>query len=334
MQLKESNRIYQIASNKRVFKSLSQPVHQVVLNEKNPIPSDSEYSDPELVFSSDDDNENQEEEDEITSIELMVNTARKEEIDVHTSCNLFTEMQNEITPSNRESVVKWLIKLNYYFRLTNDVLFNTVTFIDILLCTKAIKKADMSVYAAVCYWISSKVDTRAQPSVKEFNDASGFNFTQELFSKKEIEIISILDYKLHYPTTKFFMRQLQDEFYSSEDENVIDFSRFLSEISIIKFEFLDYKPSTIAASILIIASSSFGHVGNAVDVAVKEISFGTDLSIIKECINLLMKYALLLMDENKESKSRGIKELFDKANMDIDFEEILQIAVCNISAKT
>lgn len=332
MQLRESNRIYQISSNKRVFKSLSQPVERVALDVLNPVSNDSEYSDPELNYSDDDINHNEEEEDELTSIELMVNTARKEEMQVQISCNLFSAMQKEITPINRENVIKWLIKLNYYFRLTNDVLFNTVYYLDILLCSKMITKNDISAYAAVCYWISSKVDTRAQPSIKEFNDASGFQFTRELFSKIEIEIITILRYKLHYPTTKFFMRQLQDEFYSSEDENVIDFSRFLSEVSIIKFDFLNYKPSVIASSILIVASSSFGHFGNAVDVAVKEISFGTDIDIIKSCIELLKKHALLLMNDNKDTKSRGIKELFDKADMNFDIDEIMQIAMCNINA--
>lgn len=334
MQLQESNRIFQFSSNKRVFKSLSQPVNQVVMDEENPISNDSEYSDPEFNDSSDSDMQNLEEEDEITSIELMVNTAKKEESEVHISCNLFSSFQKELTPSNRESVVKWLIKLNYYFHLTNDVLFNTITFLDILFCNKTIKKTDISIYAAVCYWISSKVDTRAQPSVKEFNEASGFQFTKELFAKKETEIISMLNYKLHYPTTKFFMRQLQDEFYSRNDTDVIDFSRFLSEVSIIKFEFLDYKPSIIASSILIIASSSFGHMGNAIDVAVKEIKYGTDVNCIKKCVDLLMKYASLLMNENKDSKSRGIKELFDKADMNFDVEEILQIAVVNINEKS
>lgn len=337
MQFSESNRIYPLTSNKEVIKSFSQPVSQVSLNGLKNILDDSEYSDPELEYSDDDvvyKEGNDEEDDEITSIEMMVNTARKEEAEVPISCNLFTAMQKEITPSNRENVVKWLIQLNYYFQLTNDVLFNAVSYIDILLCSKTIKKKDISVYAAVCYWVSSKVDTRAQPSVQEFNEASGFQFTNELFKKTEIELIKLLKFKLHYSTTKFFMRQYQDEFYASEDQKVIDFSRFLSELSILKFDFLDYRASTIATSIMIIAFSAFGHIASAIDIAVKELSYNTDREIIKKCIELLKKHAQKLMSENKDPKSRGMKELFDKVNMDFDVDEIFQIALCNIQMKS
>lgn len=335
MQLHESNRIFNFEDNKEIVKSFSQPVPQLSFNALKPVSNDSEYSDPEFDYSDDDvDLKEDEDEDELTSIEQMVNTARKEELDVHTSCKLFTAMQNEISPANRENIVTWLIKLNYYFRLTNDVLFNAVTFMDILLCKKTISKKDISLFAAVCYWVSSKVDTRAQPSVKEFNDASGFQFTQELFSKTEIELINRLNFKLHYPTTKFFMRQYQDEFYASEDQNVIDFSRFLSEVSLMKFDLLDYKASAIASSIMIIAFSAFGHFGNAVDIAVKEMSYGTNIEIIKKCIELLKKHALYLMNENKEPKSRGMKELFDKVNLGFDIDEIIQIAICNLNSKS
>ena len=328
MQLQETNRIGSFNRPKQIILHQSEPLSNITINNHNVIEIDSEYSDPEIEDS--DEEYVETEEKELTSTELIISQARNEEILIPISCDLFLSAQKAILPEFRESAVKWAIRINYYFRLTNDVLFNAISYFDILLCHKTITKSEILIYIAVCYWISAKVDTRKQPSVQELNEASGAHFTSQQFIEVEVELLKILHFKLQYPTTKFFMRQQQHEFKAVDDSHVLDMSRFISEVSLLKFQFLDYRYSIIASSITILSFAAFNHISKAIEVATKELQFGTNPDILKNCVSLLKRYSKLMMNDNKNTKSKGIQDMFELSNLDVDVEEIIRLATCNL----
>ncbi|OHT16754.1 Cyclin, N-terminal domain containing protein [Tritrichomonas foetus] len=323
MQLQETNRISQGFRTKEILSSsLSQPLANIHKS-THVLEDDSEYSDPEFD-DSEDEEESVEEEEATNSTSIIINQAKKEEINIRSSCQMFLKTQTEIKTNYREVAVKWLLKLHYNFHLANDVLFNAITYFDILLSNKKIPKSELQLYAVVCYWVSAKVDTRVQPSVAQFNNLSGEHFTNELFSRVEIELLGVLGYKLSFPTSKFFMRQPLTLL--GADEKVTHVSRLVSEVALIKFDFMDYRPSINAAASVIISFACLGHTDKAIEMIKTELLDGSNMESLLNCTKLQCKYSKEFIATHKESSSNEVKSLFDLVNMEIDFDNMFQIA--------
>ena len=321
MQLKETNRIFQEIRGKD--NKTQNVVHNTTISDivSHKTETESEYSDPEFEEYSEEEDDFSEEQT-LDNTFLIISQARKDEVNIRTSCNLFEKTQTEVSTNNRESVVKWLIKLHYYFNLTNEVLFNSITYLDILMCTKNIPKAKLQLYASVCYWVSAKVDTRAQPSIEKFNELTGEKFTIDLFASVEIELITALNFKLSYPTAKLFIRQPLNKY--EANENIRNISRFISEISLFKFEFLDYRPSMIAASALILSFASMGQIETAKEILKQELEFGSNINILKKCLHILKKHVAIEVESHLMTSTIQVKELLQMMNLNFDIEAFFQ----------
>lgn len=264
------------------------------------VSDDDEYSDPEI------ENEYEEEADEEEggAIEMLLNDfpagsdivyycALQEEKEIPRSTNDFEMKQTDVTPRIREKAVKWILELNAYFKLTNDAKYNAVTYLDIVLSNRWVQKKELQLYTAVCYWLAAKVDTRAQPSVERINEATGEKFTQEEFNATEGIILDVISYQLSYPTSKLFMR-----FYLSIGnctEYSILVANLFTEIGLLKFEFMDFKPSVVAA-----ASVIFALIVEERDADAKRVLsiFSSDSYLnIEKCIEIIQEYLVPLQPQ-------------------------------------
>lgn len=310
MHVRENNQIINIPTSESDKINNGMTNNQIYVDDY-----ESEYSDPDF----EDEVEEEEEHDSFDELlhdfpagsEYIYDCSLQEEVAIPRSTNDFYDCQTEITPKQRESAVKWILKLNFYFKLTSDSTYNAVTYLDIFLSNRKIQKKELQLYAVVCYWLAAKVDTRAQPSIEKINEATGENFTQESFNSAEDIILDVLSYQLSYPTSKFFMR-----FYLSignSTDNTILIANLFTEIALLKFEFMDFKPSIIAA-----ASVVFSLKIESRDEDAKRI-----LSLIP-CINYLSIQKCIELIQQHVISIKSQLQFLDDIKFPIDYRSLFE----------
>ena len=293
------------------------------------ITEDDEYSDPSDIYS---DSENLDETDlddlfakvdsenanDILQVVKCANIIERKAIEEQELTPISKEAilstQKEMTTKHREIVVRWLIQLNYHFKLTSDTLYNAVTFFDIYISKCQIKLQELQLYAAVCYWMSAKVDTRCQPSVEEFNKISNESFTVEQFSKAEVDVFRALNYKMSYPTSKLFMRRLL--LLTSKDQYVIEMTNFFTEIALQKWDYVGIPPYIIAVSAIFCSCASLENEEDA--FVIMKACPSDEVDLLIECIKLMIQHGSLMRQKHKDNKK--CSELFARLNFDINLQ--------------
>ena len=293
------------------------------------ITEDDEYSDPPCIDSDSDESEDVDLEDLfakvdaenandvlqlVNSANIIQRTAMEEQSLTPISKEAIIATQTEMSTKHREIVVRWLIQLNYHFKLTSDTLYNAVSFFDIYISKCPIKLSELQLYAAVCYWMSAKVDTRCQPSVEDFNKISNEHFTVEQFSKAEVEVFRALNYRLSYPTSKFFMRRLL--LLTSKDQYVIEMTNFFTEIALQKWDYVGIPPYIIAVSAIFCSCASLENEEDA--FVIMKACHSEDYDQLIECIKLMIQHGSLLRQKHKDNKK--CSELFARLNFDINLQ--------------
>lgn len=301
----------------------------VVVSDEYSDPSDIEYdtlSEEESEYYDEDEKEQElfveidlQHAGKLCEVSRLAGIIFKKAIDEESACAVdkekILETQKFIKPKHRELVVRWIIQLNYHYKLTSDTLYNAITYLDIFLSKVPIPLEKLQLYAAVCYWISAKIDNRCQPSVSEFSNVSNEKFTVAQFSAAEVQIISALNFVLSYPTSKLFMRRIL--YLTSNDQLIIEMTNFFTEIALQKWEFVGIPPYTCAISAVFCSCAILGKEEDAFNV-VKAVK---DFELFVACSNEMLHQGKLAMQ--KQSNSEKTSELFSHINFDIDISKYI-----------
>jgi hypothetical protein len=225
-----------------------------------------------------------------------------------------------MTPSHREMAVKRIIQFNYHFRLPSDTCYNAVTYLDIILSTVPINVEELDLIATVCYWISAKVETRIQLAIEAINGVTGNNYTSEMFRATEMRIVTGLKFQLSYPTPKLFLRRIL--YRTNAPTIVFELSNLLIEILIMKFKFVDIRPSMIAAAAAALSFASTGDFASARQ-AIQE-SPCQETGLFAECVSSIAVYGQRLVAAGeKVDESSSIKGLLQQVSFDFDVNLLL-----------
>lgn len=250
-----------------------------------------------------------------SSAQRIFQQAFQDELTIPISKQAIIDIQTSFTPKYRELIVRWLIQLNYHFKLTSDTLYCAVTYFDIYISHRKIEMNELQLYAVVCYWIAAKIDNRCQPPIAEFNKISCEQFTQEQFAKAEINIITALNFTLNFPTSKFFMRRFL--MLTRNDNYIIEMTNFFTETAMQKWEFLEIPPSICAIAAIGCASASLGYASDA--KAVIHAAKYKDYELLLYCSQAMLKHGKETALKQKEIGNEI--EMFSKVNFDVDISK-------------
>ena len=312
MEIKEKESlINNIAKDTKETKNLHMPLPN--LNEM-----DDEYSDPEM--------DDYEEAEQIFDFQSLIPSFPKgsdvsykyalvEEKLIPKSASNFDIIQTELTEMHREVAVKYIMQLHYHFKITNDAFYASITYLDICLSKIKIPKKQIQLYAAVCYWTSTKLEARfMEPTVEEINKITGCAFTQEEFDRTEINIVRALNCKLSYPTSKFFMR-----FYlaiGNANQDAILIAGNVTQLALIKFDFFETKPSVVASASVVLTLESLCNHSAAKKVI--NVMSRDDIRDIVICMNKLQRYIMQIQ------RSTRPYEFLDKMKLPINCGSFLE----------
>jgi hypothetical protein len=251
--------------------------------------------------------------------DVILRTAVQEERQFSLSCDQFRKVQTQMLPKYRESAVKWLLQLNSRFKFSSDALYSAVMYFDLVSMALPIPKSEIQVYAAVCYCLAIKVDVRRRPTINELNQTSGESFTAGQFAEREMLIVETLSFKLSYPTTKFHTRIYLDLF--ACDARLVELANFFAEITLLKFEFLDFPPSIAAIAVIVVAAGSIGMERLAAEAV--RVSHCAPIDRLLACIEVLIVHGTRVVQGWKRPTSAEVLELLARVNFGVDFKAIV-----------
>jgi cyclin B len=294
-----------------------------IFSDQSPL-EDEEYSDPDLFESSDDEKDRIKNGNTVTTDRLILQQAMRDEAAMPISSERFKSIQKEMTPKHRGTAVKWIVQLNYKFGWSSDTLYHAVACFDLVSSNISIPKSEIQVYAVVCHALSAKMDMRLKVPIDQININTGESFTAEQFALKEREILDLLSYRLVYPTSKLYLRWYLNFF--SSDQQMFELTNFFAEIALMKFEFMDWKPSIIGLSVFILSLGCTGKI----EVAAKAMSISEckDREAVSQCVALMKVHGRRIVDlwndPGMESKNRDVREFFAHINLDCDLEAVIR----------
>ncbi|OHS98094.1 Cyclin, N-terminal domain containing protein [Tritrichomonas foetus] len=225
--------------------------------------------------------------------ETIFSLAKEETHDI--ALQNFFESQNDITPEMHEIAIKWLFSIQSQCQMSSNSLFEAVIYLNTILTRVNIEKSKLQLMTVTCMWLAAKMEERAIPTLNDLIYICSNNYTADDFVQCERDVLRILDYRLNFPTPKFFLRRLTDAI--DADSAIIEVSNFFCELSLIPLEFINYDPSTIALACICLGKlsmrefcptkrlMSYAHIDGLEDV--------------KSCAKLLVKYASILMTDKK-----------------------------------
>lgn len=211
-----------------------------------------EYSDPDF----------EEDEDEVpldpsTSMtHLITSEALLSEREIKISWTKMLQNNPLLSPEIRERAIKHILHFNYTFQLTSDAFHNAIMYFNLVLSRTHIELSEMDLFAATCYHLASKVDTRIPIAPAKFNALIGTEFTVQDIAAMEVKIVIALGFKLSYPTAKLFMRGIIQEIDAPSE--VIELTNVLVELAMMIIEFVEILPSIQATSAVAVSCGSIG----------------------------------------------------------------------------
>ena len=312
------------------------------IQQAQPDNDEDEYSDPEFVdnssasYDSDDDDIDFEDMPEVDQrnlnkpeklakyAETIFSIAIQDIPTSSASSEEFRKNQTEITPEMHETAVKWILRLQAQYQMSNDALYEAVTYLNTILSKSPVRKSQLQLITVTCIWMASKIEERTVPKLEDLSTICSNQYGADDFVKCERKLLRILDFRLSFPTSKFFLRRLLDSI--DAEAQIIEVADFFCDLSLMPLEFVDFPPNVIAFAAVCLGKLCLNEF--CPTLRLMAYAHMSDLDDVKKCGNGMLQYAPKILGDPKHvlyARYNGPSTtgaVFDM-NLEIDLNEAL-----------
>ncbi|CAL1539992.1 unnamed protein product [Lymnaea stagnalis] len=198
----------------------------------------------------------------------------------------YMNRQTDVSTSMRNILVDWLVEVGEEYKLQRETLFLAISYIDRFLGLVGVHRPKLQLVGAASMFIAAKYEEIYPPDVAEFVYITDDTYTRSQVLKMESVILKLLNFKVAVPTINWFCERFLDMIKGSDKAKYLAY--FLTELSLIEVEeFLDFRPSMIAASAVVLSRSTL-KINDPWPVNVEKYS-GYSLTDLKDCIQCLFR---------------------------------------------
>jgi len=159
--------------------------------------------------------------------------------------------QREITVTMRGILIDWLVEVAMEYNQSQETLFLSVGYIDAYLSKSRCIRSKLQLVGITCMHIASKYQEIYPPPLTDFCYITDNTYEREELIAMERKVLDVLDFELSVPTTwMFLMRFLR---VAEADRTTEYFGMYLAELSLLEYGLLQFLPSQIAASAVMLA---------------------------------------------------------------------------------
>ncbi|KZT29886.1 A/B/D/E cyclin [Neolentinus lepideus HHB14362 ss-1] len=154
--------------------------------------------------------------------------------------------QTEITWDMRQLLVDWLLQVHRRYHMLPETLWIAVNIVDRFLTKRVVSRVKLQLVGVTAMFIASKYEEILAPSVDEFVFMTENGYSKEEILKGERIVLQTLEFKIsQYCSPYSWMRRISKA--DDYDIQTRTLSKFLTEVTLLDYQFIRVKPSLVAA---------------------------------------------------------------------------------------
>lgn len=168
--------------------------------------------------------------------------------------NYMKDYQSDINEKMRAILFDWLVDVHLKWKLSAETLYLTFNLIDRYLALKPTLREELQCVGVSALLIACKYEEIYFPEIVDFREITDNTFSKEQILKKELDILSKLEFDVTVPSALRFFEICN--IYLKLEGRDKSCALYLLELAAFDYQMLKYKPSLIAASCLMLIVQS------------------------------------------------------------------------------
>ncbi|CAD8121828.1 unnamed protein product [Paramecium sonneborni] len=173
------------------------------------------------------------------------------------------QTQKDINQKMRSILIDWIEEVHMKFKLSPNSLYLAINLIDRYLSFNIVKRNKLQLVGVASLFISSKFEEIYPPNIKDFVYVCDRAYTKEEILQMEGFILNTVNFQLNYTSPLRFLEFTVIENTQIEDNKVFQtqqfqLSSYILEIALHSYESLQYLPSQLAQSALLLSNKILG----------------------------------------------------------------------------
>lgn len=176
---------------------------------------------------------------------------------------------SDINESWRRSICEWSFEVTDHFELSREIVSLAMNFLDRFLMKKWVDKKIFQLAAITCVHLASKLlcDPGGKVTMDTMIELSRGFFTVADMKEMELELLSVLGWHVHPPTPFCFSKHFlflvpYTAIKMDVRHDILELTRFLTELSVIDYFFVSKKASSVALAALLNAMDEIPEVSD------------------------------------------------------------------------
>ncbi|XP_060612134.2 G2/mitotic-specific cyclin-B3 [Anolis sagrei] len=159
--------------------------------------------------------------------------------------------QPDISTDMRAILVDWMVEVQENFELTHETLYLAIKLMDHYLVKVPVMRDQLQLIGSTTILIASKFEERCPPCVDDFLYICDDAYKREELLTTEVSILQTLQFDINIPIAYRFLRRFAKCVHASME--TLTLARFLCELTLQDYNFVQERASCLAASCLLLA---------------------------------------------------------------------------------
>jgi len=155
----------------------------------------------------------------------------------------------------REKICEWCYQVVDHFEFNREIVSIAMSYLDRYLVTRQVTKKIFQLAAMTCLYLAIKLYESRKLRISSLIELSRGYFSPEHINAMEESILRSLKWQMHPPTSLCFARHfillLPNDCSSSVKHEIMELSRFLTELSVCDYFFVTRNPSSAALAAIL-----------------------------------------------------------------------------------
>ena len=173
------------------------------------------------------------------------------------SCRYLSTVNVDINQEMRAILVDWLVEVAEEYQLHQDTLYLCIHLLDRSLSKICVPRAKLQLLGCAAMLLASKYEEVYAPPVDDFVYISDNTYSREEVLEMERQVLHKLEFRLTSTTAWPFLTRFVKCVGSPDRERYM--ARYLSELALLDYGMLRYRPSMIAAAAMNLARQTIYH---------------------------------------------------------------------------
>lgn len=174
----------------------------------------------------------------------------------------YINFQPELTREMREILVDWLVDVSIEFQLENRTVHFAIDYIDRFLSQHPVSRSRLQLCGITALWIASKYNEQNPQPLDDFVFITNNTYTRDELIEMESVMLNSLQFTMssviQLDFIELYLRVTEIDYLNVNYNTLYSLVEYLSELTLHSYDMIQYVPSKIIASCIIVALHTLG----------------------------------------------------------------------------